>query len=94
MLVTGVGQGVTVTGVPVGVGTTTAGVVLAEVAVAVTMVAGQTVVPMRTVEVMIFWVREAGQLGTDAAQLVMVYTAVLVTVLVIKPGAEVTDELP
>jgi hypothetical protein len=50
----------------------TVGIVLAEVAVAVTMVAGQTVVLTMTVEVMIFWVREAGQLGTEAAQLVMV----------------------
>jgi hypothetical protein len=42
------------------------------VAVAVTMVAGQTVVLTTTVDVMIFWVSEAGQLGTEAAQLVMV----------------------
>jgi hypothetical protein len=88
-------------GAPVGVATAPVGMVLAVAdPVAVTMVAGQTVVLTMTVEVTTFWVSEAGQLGTEAAQLVMVYMAVLVTVLVTMPalppalGAEVTLALP
>jgi hypothetical protein len=61
-----------VVGAPVGVVIGAELALLLPVLTAVVMVAGQTVVLTMTVEVMIFWVRLAGQLGTDAAQLVIV----------------------